>query len=59
MNRLIALMRREYWENKGAFRTTPIVISSLIFLAMLMFLITFSYFEHTYRTNGIEHPRFK
>jgi len=34
MNRLLALMQREYWENKGAFRTTPIVIG-LIHIGLL------------------------
>lgn len=50
MNRLMALMRREFWENKGAFRTTPIVISGIIFAGMLMFLITFSYFDNEFQS---------
>lgn len=50
MNRLMALMRREYWENKGAFRTTPMVISGIILAAMLMFLITFSYFDNEFQS---------
>ncbi|NNL95371.1 MAG: ABC transporter permease, partial [Xanthomonadales bacterium] len=29
MNRLKALMVREYWENRGAFRTTPLVIGGI------------------------------
>ncbi len=26
MKRLLALVKREFWENKGSFRTTPLVI---------------------------------
>jgi ABC-2 type transport system permease protein len=39
MNRLLALVKREFWENKGAFRTTPIVIGGiyLAFLGMSIF----------------------
>lgn len=50
MNRLMALIKREYWENKGAFRTTPIVISGIIFAGMLMFLITFSHFDNEFQS---------
>jgi len=31
MKRMVALVRREFWENKGAFRTTPLVIGILPF----------------------------
>lgn len=50
MNRLMSLIKREYWENKGAFRTTPIVISGIIFAGMLMFLITFSHFDNEFQS---------
>lgn len=50
MNRLMALVKREYWENKGAFRTTPLVISGIFFVAILMFLITFSHFDNEFQS---------
>ena len=37
MNRLMALIKREYWENKGAFRTTPLVIGGVYIVLTLMF----------------------
>jgi ABC-2 type transport system permease protein len=39
MKRLIALIYREYWENKGALRTTPLVIGgiNIVFLLLAMF----------------------
>ena len=40
MNRLIALLRREFWENKGAFRTTPLVIGVIYIVFMLMAIFT-------------------
>ncbi len=40
MKRLIPLLRREYWENKGAFRTTPIVIGGLYVVFLLMSIFT-------------------
>ncbi len=40
MNRLIPLLRREYWENKGAFRTTPMVIGGLYVIFLLMSIFT-------------------
>ena len=45
MNRLLALIRREFWENKGAIRTTPLVIGGFYVLAMLMGVITMSHFD--------------
>ncbi len=50
MNRLMALVRREFWENKGAFRTTPLVIGGLFLAAMLMFLITFNHFDNEFQS---------
>lgn len=50
MNRLIALVKREYWENKGAFRTTPIVIAGVYLAGMLMAAITTVYFDNNFNT---------
>ena len=46
MNRLMALMKREYWENKGAFRTTPLVIGGLYIIGMLMAIFTTIHFDN-------------
>ncbi|MFC1720002.1 hypothetical protein ACFL00_02535, partial [Pseudomonadota bacterium] len=46
MNRLIALVRREYWENKGAFRTTPLVIGGLSITFLLMSIFTTVHFDN-------------
>ena len=40
MNRLIALVRREFWENKGALRTTPLVIGGIYVAFLLMSIFT-------------------
>jgi len=45
MNRLIALIRREYWENKGALRTTPLVIGGLNVLFLLMAIFTTAHID--------------
>ena len=50
MNRLLALVRREFWENKGAFRTTPLVIGGIFLAAMVMFLITFNHFDNDFQS---------
>jgi ABC-2 type transport system permease protein len=50
MNRLMALIKREYWENKGAFRTTPLVIGGIYVLVFLMGIFTFGYFDNEFRT---------
>jgi len=50
MNRLLALMKREFWENKGAFRTTPLVIGGIFLAAMVMFLITFNHFDNEFQS---------
>lgn len=50
MNRLLALVKREFWENKGAFRTTPLVIGGLFLAAMVMFLITFNHFDNEFQS---------
>lgn len=50
MNRLIALVKREFWENKGAFRTTPLVIGGIYIVLTLMFIITFSHFDNEFQS---------
>ena len=45
MNRLIALVRREYWENKGAFRTTPLVIGGIYIAFLLMSIFTTAHID--------------
>jgi ABC-2 type transport system permease protein len=50
MKPLLALMKREFWENKGAFRTTPLVISGIMFAAILMVLITFNHFDNEFQS---------
>jgi len=50
MNRLLALTKREFWENKGAFRTTPLVIGGIYLVALLMFLITFNHFDNEFQS---------
>jgi len=46
MRRLLALMQREYWENKGAFRTTPVVIGLIHILLLLMSIFTTAHFDN-------------
>ena len=41
MKRMMALLRREFWENKGAFRTTPLVIGGIPEEADADFIATF------------------
>lgn len=50
MNRLLALLKREYWENKGAFRTTPLVIGGIYIVLALMFIITFNHFDNEFQS---------
>lgn len=50
MNRLMALVKREFWENKGAFRTTPLVIGGIYLAATLMGLITFNHFDNEFQS---------
>jgi ABC-2 type transport system permease protein len=50
MNRLMALVKREFWENKGAFRTTPMVIGGIYIALSLMFIITFSHFDNEFQS---------
>ena len=46
MNRLVTLMQREFWENKGALRTTPIAIGGLYIIGMLMGIWTTVHFDN-------------
>jgi ABC-2 type transport system permease protein len=46
MNRMIALIRREFWENKGAFRTTPLVIAGICVALFLMGLFTTAHIDN-------------
>ena len=50
MNRLMALIKREFWENKGAFRTTPLVIGGIYIILNLMFIITFNHFDNEFQS---------
>jgi len=50
MNRLMALLKREFWENKGALRTTPIVIGGIYVVGLLMALITTVHFDNEFHT---------
>jgi ABC-2 type transport system permease protein len=50
MNRLMALVKREFWENKGAFRTTPMVIGGIYIVLSLMFIITFNHFDNEFQS---------
>jgi ABC-2 type transport system permease protein len=46
MKRLIALLRREFWENKGAFRTTPLVIGGICVALLLMAIFTTAHIDN-------------
>jgi ABC-2 type transport system permease protein len=46
MKRLVALTRREFWENKGAFRTTPLVIGGVYVALLLMSIFTTAHFDN-------------
>ena len=50
MNRLMALVKREFWENKGAFRTTPLVIGAIYIVLNLMFIFTFNHFDNEFQS---------
>jgi len=45
VNRLKALLRREFWENKGSFRTTPMVIGGLYIAFLLMSIFTTTHID--------------
>jgi ABC-2 type transport system permease protein len=46
MSRLQALLRREFWENKGAFRTTPLVIGAIYIIFLLMAIFTTAHVDN-------------
>jgi len=46
MKRLMALLRREFWENKGAFRTTPLAIGGICVALSLMGLFTTAHIDN-------------
>lgn len=46
MSRLLALMQREFIENRGAIRTTPIVIGTLYIIGALMTIVTTVHFDN-------------
>ncbi len=46
MKRLQALVRREFWENKGALRTTPIIIGAICIGFTLMAVFTTSHVDN-------------
>ena len=45
MKRLLALVHREFWENTGAFRTTPLVIGGIYIVFLLMSIFTTAHFD--------------
>lgn len=46
MKRMKALLLREYWENKGAFRTTPLIIGGVCIGLMLMAIFTTAHIDN-------------
>lgn len=46
MSRLMALIQREYIENRGAIRTTPIVIGALYVIGAMMTIFTTIHFDN-------------
>jgi ABC-2 type transport system permease protein len=46
MKRLLALVKREFWENKGALRTTPLVIGGIYIALMLMSIFTTAHVDN-------------
>ncbi|HKJ18077.1 MAG TPA: hypothetical protein VJ984_12050 [Xanthomonadales bacterium] len=46
MNRFLALLQREFWENKGALRTTPIVIGGIYVIGALMAVFTTAHIDN-------------
>jgi len=50
MKRFKALLLREYWENRVAFRSTPVALFAIYMVGALMTLVTFNYFDHEFQT---------
>jgi len=46
MKRLLAMVHREFWENKAAFRTTPLVIGGVYIVFLLMSIFTTAHFDN-------------
>jgi ABC-2 type transport system permease protein len=46
VKRLLALVRREFWENKGALRTTPLIIGGIYIVFLLMSIFTTAHFDN-------------
>lgn len=46
MKRFLALLQREFWENKGAFRTTPLVIGLIYVAGALMAVFTTAHIDN-------------
>lgn len=46
----MALIKREYWENKSGFRTTPLILAGITIVGFLMALFTISYFDNEFHT---------
>ncbi|MBT8039389.1 MAG: hypothetical protein HKO85_06970 [Xanthomonadales bacterium] len=46
MKRLLALVEREYWEHKGALRTTPLVIGGIYIALLLMSIFTTAHVDN-------------
>jgi ABC-2 type transport system permease protein len=46
VKRLTALMWREFWENKGALRTTPLIIGGIYIVFLLMSIFTTAHFDN-------------
>jgi ABC-2 type transport system permease protein len=46
VRRLLTLIRREFWENKGALRTTPLIIGGIYIVFLLMSIFTTAHFDN-------------
>jgi len=46
MKRLLAMVQREFWENKAAFRTTPLVLGGVYIVLLLMSIFTTAHFDN-------------
>ena len=46
MRRMLGLLQREYWENRGAFRTTPLVIGGICLALLFMAIFTTAHFDN-------------
>lgn len=53
MNTLKTLLKREYWEHRAAFRTTPLITGIIILvLTIILYLLSFK-FEVNYNSDGL------